>query len=242
MQLARTLPAILTTALLVTSAGAQTSDGILLSEAGDSPSVATAGSFHCQTSLYGSANASTGYGSEMADDIPASLAGLSIQRVTLLVAEWLAPWIQPDGIEIRFYAGACPPSLAPSSVFLFTWEELSGFRRNDIDPPFTVYEMTALLPSAVEIVPPMSIGAIVKNSWGTSTPSCGFMFGRANAIAGCDGFYWHLPPQVPHWSAMSFGDLWMCLGSDATGVPLGDESAPQAAQETSWGGIKRLYR
>ncbi|MFN0151741.1 MAG: hypothetical protein ACKVU1_13655 [bacterium] len=220
----------------------QEAGGILLPDSQDDAPGLAGGAFHCQTSLEGSANASTGVQSEMADDIPASLAGLQITEVTLLVAEWLAAWVQPDGIEIKFYNGACPPQLAPTTTFSFDWSELVGFRRTDIGPPFTVYEMTATLPAPIVITPPMSIGAVVRNSWGANAPYCGFMFGSENVIAGCGGFYVAAPPQFPRWTNPGFGDLWVCLANQTTGVPLGDGPASSDPSQISWGHVKGLYR
>lgn len=199
------------------------------------------GSLYCQTAFIGAVNACSGFDSEVADDIPVSLAGRYFDRITLLVAEWNGAWHQPDALEISLYHGACPPDLWASTVYLFPWSGLTGFHRTDLGgPSFTVYEMTATFPAPVQVVPPMSIGCVVKNGWGTSQPYSGF--GVSGAIQGCGSCYLDQPGQ-PRWTASSgIGDLSMCLGEASTGVPLVGETGQTGGPASSWGSIKSLYR
>jgi len=57
-------------------------------------------------------NMSTGFDSEIADDIPAALGGKKIVEVTLWMGEWYG-WQDPDGVTVNFYQGVCPPLILP---------------------------------------------------------------------------------------------------------------------------------
>jgi hypothetical protein len=195
--------------------------------------------FHCQDGpYYGSINSSTGVGSEVADDIPQQYAGRTIHRVTALVSEWLGAWIDPAGIEIHFYDGACPPDLAPSVSFTADWASLNPVPRTGI-LPWAVYEVTMELPSPVEIVPNMSMSIVVRNTWGANAPYCGVVIGNFNEVEGCGGIYMDIPPNTPRWTAFSTEvDVAFCLLESAS------TPAPGGASEgaASWGRIKESYR
>jgi len=147
-------------------------------------------------------NMSTGFGSEIADDIPASLGGRKIVEVTLWMGEWYG-WEDPDGVTVSFYMGVCPPLLYAFQTFTIPWadwdKELvhSGLAR--------VYRITAALPQPVEILPNMSIGGYVNISWGPSEPFAGLCAtpewsGHGVGEAYLDGENW----GYSRWTSIAF--------------------------------------
>ena len=87
---------------------------------------APAASFeYSQAPVLQSMNASTGLNSEIADDIPSLYAGEVVTEITLYVAEWLAPWVDPQALVIRFYDGTCAPPLSHVQEFVIDWSTLS---------------------------------------------------------------------------------------------------------------------
>jgi hypothetical protein len=198
--------------------------------------------FYCQPPAAGySVNASTAYDSELADDIPDSLAGRSIGEVTLYVTEWSAlDWIDPQGLVIRFYDGACPPPLEPAVACSVGWTQLAT-ELLDFNPPTRiVYAATAALPSPVAVTAGMSLGAYVVNDWGQVPPYAGLTLSPPDSVAGCGEAYWDDETHgSPRWSPVSAAtdvaaDLAFCLAEEGTGVA---EAAP-----SSWGRLKSLFR
>jgi len=115
-------------------------------------------------------NMSTGFDSEIADDIPAALSGKMIVEVTLWMGEWYG-WDDPDGVTVNFYQGACPPLIHPFLSITIPW---SDWEKELVHAGLaTVYRITAALPQPVEILPQMSIGGYVNISWGPVEPFTG---------------------------------------------------------------------
>ncbi len=210
---------------------------------GDVTDAPTVEAFYCQQPTpYYLVNASTGYNSEVADDIPAEYADREIFQITLYVAEWSAIWIDPQTLVVNFYNSACPPELAPDLHYEFPWGELetslffSGTAR-------TVYEVVATLPAPVTIQDPMSIGSYVVIDWGQSAPYCGLAM-TPEMVFGCGEAYWDFLPDAPRWTPVSIGtgqdpaDLAYCLTGGTTSV---SDSPPPVDHDTSWGRVKRLY-
>jgi hypothetical protein len=186
---------------------------------------ATRDAFYCQPPIWASANASSGYGSEIADDIPRALEGQNFNVVSFYVSEWLAPWTDPQGLVVNIYDDACPPPLAPYRHYEFVWSEL-GPEQVYYQPGYmTVYMVTATLPETVTITTHMSIGGYVLNDWGDVAPYCGFCLTEFDAGYGCDELFWDDPPNdVIRWTRFydAFGyhaDLAYCLSEELTDAP-----------------------
>jgi hypothetical protein len=181
--------------------------------------------FYCQPPIWASANASSGYGSEMADDIPDALAGQGFNVVTLYVSEWLAPWADPQGLAVNIYDGACPPPLTPYRHYEFGWNELEPEQAYYQPGYMTVYMVTASLPETFTITTQMSVGGYVINDWGDVAPYCGFCLTEFDAGYGCDELFWDDPLNgVIRWTRFydAYGyhaDLAYCLSEELTDAP-----------------------
>ncbi len=188
-------------------------------------------SSYCQNPDYvGVYNVSSGFGSEIADDIPDALAGQVIEQVTLWVGEFYGPWQDPTGVQVSFYDGACPPAVESSTSFMIPWTEWDT--QLVYTGTATVYEATAALPEAVEIREGTSIGGYVVIPWGQDEPFAGLCSTPEWAISGCgeaylDAAWW----GYPRWSPTSYytqipRDFAYCLTTDDTSL---DDTAPAVA-------------
>ncbi len=177
---------------------------------------------HCQAPDGVSLRASEGYGSEVADDIPAFLAGQSFDTVKLYVAEWLGGWQDPAGVRVNIYDGQCPPPLAAQASYTIAWGDLSPEFYGQAGS-MTVYTVSASLGESHTITAGSSIGVTVLDSWGTDPPYAGFLCG--DTIHGCSELYWDEPGWgAPRWTPGSQVngyalDLSYCLISNITSVP-----------------------
>ncbi|MFH1866328.1 MAG: hypothetical protein ABIK85_10630 [Candidatus Eisenbacteria bacterium] len=196
---------------------------------------------YCQPPSFSLAvNASTAYGSEIADDIPDSLIGRSIGEVTLYVTEWgYAEWVEPLGLVIRFYDGACPPPLEPAVTYNLPWNELMTSLEVMTPPTRIVYSATAALPYPITVTPGMSLGAYVVTDW-PQQPYAGLTLTEPGEYYGCGESYWDYAAHgAPRWTPLSSAtgieaDLAYCLAEAGTGI--------QVEEATSWGRVKSLFR
>jgi hypothetical protein len=171
-------------------------------------------------------NMSSGFDSEIADDVPDALAGMTVDEMTLWVGEWSAPWQDPTGVAVNFYDAECPPGMDPTHSFMIPWGDWTTVLV--YDGLARVYRCTASLPEPVEVVSDMSIGGYVVMTWGHDEPFCGLCATGEWVIAGCgeaylDASWW----GYPRWSPTSLytgipHDLAYCLGVT---TPV-DEAAP----------------
>jgi hypothetical protein len=190
-------------------------------------------------------NASTAFESEVADDLPESMAGWTIGEVTLYVTEWgSTEWVEPAGVVIRFYDERCPPydercppPLEPTIVCSLAWSELTT-SLECMDPPVRiVYAATAALPTPVTISTDMSLGAYIVTDW-PGQPYAGLTLTEPDELHGCGELYWDNETHgAPRWTPLSTvteiaADLAYCLGEVGTGLQ----------NEVSWGRIKCLFR
>jgi hypothetical protein len=183
-------------------------------------------------------NASTAFASEIADDLPESLAGWTIGEVTLYITEWGSDeWVEPAGVVIRFYDGRCPPQLEPAIVCSFAWSELTT-NLECVNPPVRiVYAATAVLPTPVTIATGMSLGAYVVTDW-PHQPYAGLTLTEPDELHGCGELYWDNETYgAPRWTPLSTvteiaADLAYCLSEVGTGLQ----------NEISWGRMKSLFR
>lgn len=189
---------------------------------------------YCQqpSSGWGAFNASTGFASEQADDIPGSYAGSAVTGVTMWHAQWGGGYTAPSGLIVNFYNQACPPEMNPAASFNIAWGDMQT--QMVYNGGWFVYQMTATLPNAFVLGSTSSIGGIIDNNWGQNPPYNGLVY--CDAIAGCeqywDGDYWGVPRWTP--ASYYFGyatDLAYCL-----------DGGTVAAQPSTWGQVRSLYR
>ena len=185
-----------------------------------------------------SINASTGFGSEVADDLPDPLYCYCVGDVDFYVAVW-GGCAEPLGVYVRFYDAECPPPLgAPIAEYYFTWAECMPVVVYDDPCNMTIYYCIVILEPAIHIEYDMSISFQVHNDWGDAAPYCGITMTNDYDVYGdCeiygDWAYWGLP----RWTS----------GTAALGIPTDiafslSEGWPSAAEASTWGHIKSLYR
>ncbi len=216
-------------ALLVLSGPAIAGEAPLFSPEFEVEAVRVRSAFYCQDPEYiGVYNVSSGFGSEIADDIPNEFAGDTVSEVTLWVGEWSAPWQDPTGVMVNFYDAQCPPAMSTMLSFMIPWDQwstqlvYSGYAE--------VYRAEATLPEPVELEAGMSIGAYVVITWGQNEPFAGLCATAEWDISGCgeaylDAEWW----GYPRWSPTSFytqipRDFAYCLAG-ATSIDDEDEAA-----------------
>ncbi|MFB3907333.1 MAG: hypothetical protein ACE15D_02920 [Candidatus Eisenbacteria bacterium] len=191
---------------------------------------------YCQmpSPSWGCYNASTGFGSELADDIPSNLAGETVASVVLWAAEWAGQEWQPfTSLIVNFYHESCPPNLDPDVHYEVPYSQLHVTEA--YAGSWFVYECTAPLNPPIVVGATMSIGGLLDNAWGTDLPYCGLAITDWLEY-GCecwwDGDYW----GALRWTAcdpyFEPVDLAYCL--------LPPEPVP--AEATSWGRVKSLFR
>ncbi len=196
---------------------------------------AGAGQFHCQpptTSFIQSAH-SDGDG-EITDNIPDAYIGRAIDQVTLWM-QVVGPWVDPDGIRIRFYNSECPPTVAYYLEFTIDWDEIN--LEPDSGLVWGGYRITANLPTSVAIWPDLSIGVSVVTSWGSSQWAGFYM---TDVITGCEAYAGS--DTNPRWTPMSqiwqAADLSYCLTEISTSLP----ATRSEELLSNWGGVKALFR
>lgn len=182
-------------------------------------------------------NASTSWNSEVADDVPQALAGGSVGRIRVYVAEWLAVWIDPEALVINVYDGQCPPPLGASASYTIPWEELTTELVLEMAPR-TVYMVDATLDPPFGITSQTSIGVYCVIAW-PEQPYTGVCLTVSGDVHGCGEAYWSYPDGgYPPWTQMSVAigyevDLAYSLWEPDTGLPEVDV--------TTWGAVKGLY-
>ena len=158
---------------------------------------------YCQEPYYGfSASASTAQSTEIADDLPDSLAGRQIEAVTFYVAEWLAVWQDPVSLDVTFYDAECPPDMVPDLLFEIPWAEMETQLEWQHSSQ-TAYSARATLPEIVTIAEDMSIGGYLVITW-PEQPYTGFVMSNINEPAGCGEAYWDAVLYgAPRWTPIS---------------------------------------
>jgi hypothetical protein len=178
--------------------------------------------------------ASTGYSSEVADDIPAELIGQSISEVSIYVGEFYG-WIDPSGVVLNFYNRECPPNLDPDQTIYFNWDDVE--KELVYDSSWRVYFVTMILPEPVEILEQMSMGAYVDNNWGTDEPYCGVGITNYDIVHGCGESYIDAEDWgYIRWTGSgdivgTYFDMAYCLST-----------GPTASKDSSWGSLKASFR
>ena len=177
-------------------------------------------SFYCQTTStdWNAFNASSGFSSEMADDIPATYAGQSVSEVTFYVAQWYGGWTPFTSITVNFYDASCPPNQTADYSFEVPYGECTV--EQVYAGSWYVYSVFIYLPSVITIGTTTSIGGVVNQDWGQNPPYCGLV--TCDQVAGCGGYwaaeYWGYPRWSPFSDYLGYDmDVAYCLGY--SGIP-----------------------
>jgi hypothetical protein len=176
--------------------------------------------WYCQTttSSWNAFNASSAFGSEMADDVPVQYAGYAVTEVTFYVAQWGYEWSNPTSITVNFYNTACPPGATADVSFEVPWSSCTVSVVYSGD--WEVRSVFIPLPGQVEIGQATSIGGVVNQNWGQVAPYCGLVL--CDTVTGCEGYwagdYWGYPRWTPYSYYFGYGmDLAYCLGGGGIG-------------------------
>ncbi|MCK4548230.1 MAG: hypothetical protein KAW17_12415, partial [Candidatus Eisenbacteria sp.] len=186
-------------------------------------------------------NAMSGRGTEAVDDIPVNLQGHWIYDIVVYVGEWNAVWQDPDGIFVNFYDATCPPGQTPYMSRYFTWgnpAEMETELVHDEPGYLTCYRVTLWVCPPVFIEGTMSLGFQVDNAWGDQAPDCGVALTNYE-VFGCGEGYWDGTIWgFPRWTLISE------IAGDPIDIAycLSEDEGPSAADESTWGAIKTLYR
>jgi hypothetical protein len=189
---------------------------------------------HCQdpTDIYSTTNASTGFGSECVDDIPAELDGMYVGQIVVYIGEWGGSgWVDPSGIIVNLYNEDCPPNLDPYDTLYFNWDDPAQVEYEFVNDTGTSFDLrvTLFLGNMLYIQAPMSIGFVVDNNWGEEPPFCGVDY--SPNVHGCGiGYYDHDYWGEPRWTEAY--DVAYCL----------DDEGVVAVKNSTWSSVKQLYR
>ena len=189
---------------------------------------------HCQepTATYSTTNASTGFESEFADDIPAELDGLYVGQIVVYIGEWGGTgWVDPAGIIVNLYTEDCPPDMAPYDTYYFDWGDPDQMEYEFVNDTGTAFDLrvTLFLGNMLLIQSPMSIGFVVDNTWGIDPPYCGVDYSPNTYGCGL-GYYDHEYWGEPRWTM--YNDVAYCL----------DDEGVVATESSTWSAVKQLYR
>ncbi len=197
--------------------------------------------FYCQNGADGgpyiiaAGNAQVFYQAELADDVPADLAGQSFNQVGAYVIQWGGGEHDPIGLWIHIYDEACPPGMVAVASYYFLWTDLVTTMMPE---GYWVYGFEALLPDVIAITANMSIGFQVDMGATSEDPPWAGVL-ATDVIYGCDESYREFhssTSDIPRWTAYSVStggaqrDIAYCLGLEGT-----------ATEDNSWSKVKALY-
>jgi hypothetical protein len=196
------------------------------------------GVFYCQqtSQSWSAANASSGFYSEMADDLPDDFQGGSLTGAVFYVAEWGAGWVNPQSFTFEVFNGACPPEMNAVASFTVDWGQLDPVLVYSGD--WTVYQITGYWYNHVYIGAHTTLGGFSNNNWGDSPPYCGLVV--CDVVSGCGEGYWSAEYWgAPRWTPLSwyFGYEW-----DVAYCAIGFGTGVVPVNQTSWGRIRSIYR
>lgn len=181
---------------------------------------ATREAWYCQTTAAGwdAFNASSGFSSECADDIPTQYSGTTVTEVTFYVAEWGGSWADPTSITVNFYNTVCPPGQVSDISIVVPYSCCTATLI--YNGSWYVYSVLIPLGQVVTLGSTTSIGGVVNQDWGQGAPYCGLVL--CDAVQGCEGFwagdYWGYPRWSPLSDYWGYGlDLAYCLGGGGIG-------------------------
>lgn len=179
-------------------------------------------------------NASSAFGSEIADNIPDGFSGVEFTQITLFLVQWDGTeFVAPDGLTFTVYDEACPPGMEADMVFEIPWSELETELLSSGST--FVYACTATLPEAITITEAMSVGGYVNTPWETDAPFNGLAEAPLQESLDCAAYWDFALGGYDRWTPM----VWYGYGVDLAYV-LGSPTV--ASEPASWGTIKSLYR
>jgi hypothetical protein len=193
--------------------------------------------FYCQhpSSAWMAVNASSGFFSEVVDDLPGEFQGGSLTGAVHYVAEWGAGWVNPQSFTWEVFNGDCPPEVNPVASFTVDWSQL--------DPVllytggWTVYQITGYWYNHVYIGAHTTLGGFSNNNWGENAPYCGLVI--CDEVSGCGEGYW----AGEYWGYPRWTPLSMVIGySDVAYCAIGFGSGVIPVNQTTWGRVRSLYR
>jgi len=177
-------------------------------------------------------NMSSGFDSEIADDIPGEFAGQTIRQLTLWVGEWSGDWQDPDGITVNFYDSICPPAMVPVISFMIPWDQWD--KELVYNGIAMVYRVTGDLPQEIEILPQMSIGGFVNISWGSNEPFTGLCatpfyttYGECVAYLDADNWGYERWTAIDHYTQIP-QDFAYGLSEEATSIDDEHNTTPNS--------------
>ena len=148
------------------------------------------------------ANASTPFGSELADDIPGELGCVWLYAVALIALEWGGNWIDPEGVILNLYEGGCPPAMDPFWSTYYPWAMTNPVMIFSSPGWMEAYQITMVLDPPIQVGPVTSLGGQLDLYWGQNPPYGGCTLTNEYDVYGCgecywDGTYW----GAPRWTA-----------------------------------------
>jgi hypothetical protein len=185
-------------------------------------------------------NASSPFGSELADDIPADLGEMALSGVIFYALEWGGYWSNPAGFTIGIYGEDCPPDL-DGTQFYYAWGNPGMSSVIVYDDPgwMTAYEITQMFDEPLCLAPPVSIGFQLDLTWGPNPPYGGVTMTNDYDVYGCGQAYW----DGTYWGYPRWGTVSGFFGTQAdVAYGLLGELGPTATENTTWGAVKELYR
>ncbi len=200
-------------------------------------------------------NSSTGFGTEVVDDVPENLYDLCANHWGFYIAEYGGAWQDPAGIIISAYYGSvCPPELAPIRTRYVPWGDiiddwtewvlpLAGWKQLVYEEPgcFTCYRvLLELCHDQLHIRHSTSVSIVVDNTWGEDPPYCGVVMTGDHEVFACGEAYW----DGDFWAA----PRWTPISEAYSGIPVDLAygvchcASPTASEVSTWGAVKALYR
>jgi hypothetical protein len=185
-------------------------------------------------------NASTAFGSEIADDIPTEVCPANIQGFIFYAGEWAGTWRNPAGFYLNFYFSCCPPGASPDLSYYYAWDNGSMTRQIWYSSPgwFESWEVTQMFDAVCPPCPCTSIGVQLDTPWGATAPYGGAAATDYYVVYGCGEAYWCFEYYgIPRWVTISgyFG-----VSADLAYGLIGTHE-PSATQQSTWGAVKSLY-
>ena len=208
----------------------------LVSPTGSAPqSEPSRNAFYCQPADYSMIyNISSGFGAEIADDIPVEWEGYDLEAVTLWMGEWFSvggpPWQDPVGVRLNLYHESCPPEMEPTITTEIAWNDLEKtlvYSSGGI----TIYEVIIPLSPPVTMGAGMSLGATALIDWGQEEPFAGicatpWYVSYGACVAHLDATWWGYDRWTPidYYTTIA-QDLGYCLHGSLASAPVLSESA-----------------
>jgi hypothetical protein len=186
-------------------------------------------------------NASTAFGSEFADDIPADLYPYRVYGLIFYAGEWAGYWQNPSGFYINYYFGCCPPGTAPNLSYYYAWDNARMTRQLYYSSPgwFESWEVTQMFEPVGARDPCMSIGFQLDTPWGPTPPYAGVAATDYYDVYGCGQAYWCFEYYgIGRW--VTIGSYFGVTADMAYGL-IGRHEPPSATATSTWGAVKSIY-